>query len=102
MADDESFEPPGQVEGGLPEHTVFTASMPAATPITAAVERVAGEWLEVRGVEAVAHTMGPAGEDVVQVMVTDQATLDRLAPRLPAEVDGFPVTVRVSGKFRAQ
>ncbi|MEV4476423.1 hypothetical protein ACFFR3_37945 [Nonomuraea salmonea] len=102
MADDQNFEPPGQVEGGLPEHTVFTADLPDATPIAAAVERVAEKWLGVRGVEAVTHVQGPGGADVVQVMVRDQAALDRLASRLPSDVDGFPVTVEISGTFRAQ
>ncbi|GAA3089551.1 hypothetical protein [Nonomuraea salmonea] len=56
----------------------------------------------MRGVEAVTHVQGPGGADVVQVMVRDQAALDRLASRLPSDVDGFPVTVEISGTFRAQ
>ncbi|GGP18217.1 hypothetical protein LDL08_44480 [Nonomuraea glycinis] len=101
MVSNDDFRPPQPMESGLAENTVYSGP-PPASPLAAAIEKVARAWLTEPGVQGVSHTANADGEDFIKIMLLDVATRARLESQLPGQVDGFPVVVEVSGEYHAQ
>jgi hypothetical protein len=61
------------------------------SPLTTVVERSKAQLLQIEGVHGVAEGRTPIGDDAVRVDIDD----DSIRPRLPNEIEGYPVEVVV-------
>ncbi|MFH5831995.1 hypothetical protein ACG2F4_04425 [Halalkalibaculum sp. DA3122] len=58
------------------------------------------EWLAIDGVTAVG--IGLVDGDTIGIIISVSADEERIRNQLPAEIEGIPVKVDVTGNFRAQ
>lgn len=60
--------------------------------------QLATSWMDsIEGVTGVAQGLTEQDQDAVIIYVTHQ----RVADKLPADLDGVPIVITVSGKFEA-
>lgn len=61
-------------------------------------QRYEPKWLAIPGVTAVG--VGQIGEDRIGIIISVANNTDKIRKQLPADVEGVPVEVRVSGEFK--
>lgn len=83
-----------------PEGAARPAEPPPPDPgnsIAEAIRRHAERLLAIDGIEGIDHGRTAGGTDTIRVHIRDES----VRQSVPQEVDGFPVTILVTGEFEA-